>query len=643
MTEQAGQAKRARTSPASGVVTPMMVQFLEIKAAYADCLLFYRMGDFYELFFEDAEQASRALGIALTKRGRHNGEDIPMCGVPVHTADDYLQRLIQKGFRVAVCEQTEDPAEAKKRGAKAVVRREVVRLVTPGTLTEESLLDARANNFLTAIFRAPTSTADPAERFALASLDISTGEFVVGEIRAVDLGGELVRLAPSEVVVGEELASDAAVRDLIESAGAAVTPVPRPYFDSLAGERALKEKLQVATIEGFGTFARAELAATAALLKYVDITQLGHQPALRPPRRVGPSTVLVIDAATRASLELVRSIRGERKGTLLQAVDRTVTGAGARELAARLASPLTDPKAIARRLDAVSFLRDDAELRGALRRTMAAAPDIARALARLTLGRGGPRDLGAIRSGLDIAGACAGQLTAASDVMGLPETLGALAADLAAVGAALGDELAAALDDALPVQKRDGGFVRPGYRSDLDENRTLRDESRQVLAALQASYADLTGVKSLKVRHNNVLGYFVEVTGTHGDKLLGPPLNEIFIHRQTLASAVRFTTAELGETEAKITAAADRALAIELEVFSALVDRVAAQERQLGQVAAALAELDHHGGLAELAEEQVYVRPAIDGGPFFHIEGGRHPVVEQALVATDAGPFVEND
>ena len=643
MTEQAGQAKRVRTSPAAGAVTPMMAQYLEIKAAYSDCLLFYRMGDFYELFFEDAERASRALGIALTKRGRHNGDDIPMCGVPVHTADDYLQRLIQKGFRVAVCEQTEDPAEAKKRGAKSVVRREVVRLVTPGTLTEESLLDARANNFLTAVFRAPTATADREERFALASLDISTGEFLIGETHAADLAGELVRLAPSEVVMGEELAADAAMRALIEGAGAAATPVPRPYFDSLAGERGLKEKLQVATIEGFGAFTRAELAATAALLKYVDITQLGRQPALRPPKRVGPSTVLVIDAATRASLELVRSTRGERRGTLLQAVDRTVTGAGARELAARLASPLTDPAAIARRLDAVAFLRDDPALRAELRRTLAAAPDIARALARLTLGRGAPRDLGAIRSGLAVAAATAARLAEAADVMGLPERLAALQADLTAVDTALGAELTAALGDELPLQKRDGGFVRQGYRPDLDENRTLRDESRQVLAALQASYAELTGVKSLKVRHNNVLGYFVEVTGTHGDKLLGAPLNETFIHRQTLASAVRFTTTELSETEAKITAAADRALAIELEVFNALVERVGAEERPLGLVAAGLAELDHHCGLAELAEEQGFVRPVVDDDLVFHVEGGRHPVVEQALVATDAGPFVEND
>ena len=336
-------------------VTPSMAQFLEIKAANPDCLLFYRMGDFYELFFEDAVAAAQALGIVLTKRGKHLGEDIPMCGVPIHRADEYLQRLIRQGFRVAVCEQLEDPAEARKRGSKAVVRRDVVRLVTPGTLTEDSLLDAKARNYLTALFDGPKAGAAGAAMIALASLDISTGEFEVGEVPVADLPGEIVRLSPSEVIAADRLLADEGVRQWIGIAGAAATPVAGASFDSLAGERLLKVRLGVADLQAFGQFSRAELAAVGALLKYVELTQIGKLPCLRPPRRASPANRLVIDAASRASLELLRALSGERQGSLLAAIDRTSTGPGARELAARLSSPLRDADAIAARLDAVAI------------------------------------------------------------------------------------------------------------------------------------------------------------------------------------------------------------------------------------------------------------------------------------------------
>jgi len=620
-----------------------MEQYLEIKRANPDCLLFYQMGDFYELFFEDAVVASRALGIQLTKRGKHQGQDVPMCGVPLRRADEYLQRLIAQGFRVAVCEQTEEISETKKRGAKAVVQRDVVRLVTPGTITEENLLDARESNFLTALFRAPTSTAEPGEVFALASLDISTGDFLVSSVSGEDLAGELARIGPGEVLVGEESTGDARVRALIDLAGASLTPVPRHSFDSLGGERALKARLGVASLEGFGGFARPELAAIAALLGYVEITQVGRRPHLRPPTRSGPQSVLVIDAATRANLEIIRSIRGERRGSLLAAVDRTLTGAGARELASSLASPLMDEKAIGARLDAVGFLLEETALRAKLRGDIKAAPDIARALARLALGRGGPRDLGAIRAGLEVAAACAGDLAAQAKTMGLPGELEKIAKNLRAAAPDLLEELQAALGGELPLNRRDGGFVRPGYAQDLDEHRALRDDSRKVVAALQAKYADETGIKSLKVRHNNVLGFFVEVTAVNAGAMMEAPLNEAFIHRQTLANAVRFTTQELGETEAKIVTAADRALALEMEIFARLKDAVVGQEGALGDVGLALAQLDHYSGLAELAEEQLYVRPKVDASVAFQIEGGRHPVVEQALAKGNDGPFVEND
>jgi DNA mismatch repair protein MutS len=463
-------------------VTPSMAQFLEIKAANPDCLLFYRMGDFYELFFEDAVAAAQALGIVLTKRGKHLGHDIPMCGVPIHRADEYLQRLIRQGFRVAVCEQLEDPAEARKRGSKAVVRRDVVRLVTPGTLTEDSLLDAKARNYLTAVFTAPKGSAGAPATIALASLDISTGEFEVGEVPAADFPGEIVRLSPSEVIAADRLLGDEQARQWIGIAGAAATPVPGASFDSLAGERLLKAQLGVADLQAFGAFSKAEFAAIGALLKYVELTQIGRRPCLRPPRRAGPANRLVIDAPSRASLELLRSLNGAKQGSLLAAIDRTVTGPGARELAARLSSPLRDAEAIAMRLDAVGFLRENDTLRDDLRRLLRAAPDIARAIARLALQRGEPRDFAAVREGLAAASACASLLRTRAGGIGLPDTLAVIAQRLTGCSGGLHPLLARALVDAPPHLRRDGGFVRSGHRADLDEARALRDDSRKVMA-----------------------------------------------------------------------------------------------------------------------------------------------------------------
>jgi DNA mismatch repair protein MutS len=635
-------AASAARSDAASLATPMIAQYLEIKLANADCLLFYRMGDFYELFFEDAEIASRALGIALTKRGKHLGTDVPMCGVPVHAADDYLQRLIAQGHRVAVCEQIEDPAEARKRGPKAVVRRDVVRLVTPGTLTEETLLDARSHNFLTALFRAAGKEgSEPA--YALASLDISTGELIASSVRLSDLAGELARLKPGEVLVGDDSAGVAELRRLIEEAGAALTPCPRAHFDSVRGERGLKNRLGVAALDAFGEFTKPELAALGGLLTYVEITQVGKAPLLRPPRKESAGSLLVIDAATRANLELVRSNQGARAGSLLAAIDRTVTAAGARELAGRLGSPLTDAAAVNARLDAVGYLCEEPRLRQALREELKAAPDLARALGRLALGRGGPRDLGAVRDAIASAHALAGSLADAGAALGLPQELASIVERLESAPAGIEAALSAALADSLPVNARDGGFIADGFSKDLDEHRRLRDGSRQVIAGLQATYADATAIKSLKVRHNNVLGYFVEVTATNGAALSKPPHVETFIHRQTLANVVRFSTPELAELEARITQAADRALALELDLFARLSQEVLAEQGALSGASAALAELDHYAGLAELASEQVYVRPKIDVSLVFAVEEGRHPTVEQTLRRSGGASFVGND
>ena len=622
-------------------VTPSMAQFLEIKAANPDCLLFYRMGDFYELFFADAVAAAEALGIVLTKRGKHLGEDIPMCGVPIHRADEYLQRLIAKGFRVAVCEQMEDPAEARKRGSKAVVHRDVVRLVTPGTLTEESLLDARARNYLTALFKGPHG-GDKAT-IALASLDISTGEFEVGEIPAPDFPGEIVRLSPGEVIAADTSLADSQLSQWIEISGAAATPIPSAYFDSLAGERQLKLRLDVTDLAAFGSFSRPELSAVGALLKYVALTQIGKTPCLRPPRRSGPTAHLVIDAPTRSSLELLRSTSGDRSSSLLAAIDRTVTGPGARELAARLASPLRDPIVINDRLDAVGFLHDSEILRGDVRRALRHTPDLARALSRLALQRGSPRDLGAIRDALAAARATTVLLRGGGDGIGLPTALVEICGRLAGCDASLQPLLARALVDDPPHLRRDGNFVRPEFSKDLDGTRALRDQSRQVMAALEARYQQDTGIKPLKIRHNNILGYYIEVPASSAKPMLAPPLSDLFRHRQTMAGAMRFTTPELVETETRIVSAADRALAIEQEIFTDLANAIAAEEKALGETAAALAELDCLAALAEVAVEQGYSRPVLDDSPAFEIRGGRHPVVEQALKTANAGAFIEND
>ena len=618
--------------------TPMMAQYLEIKAANPDCLLFYRMGDFYEMFFGDAEVASRALGIALTRRGKHQGIDIPMCGVPIHAADPYLQKLIALGHRVAVCEQIEDPAEAKKRGGKAVVRRDVVRLVTPGTLTEEALLTAGRNNYLAAVAR-QRGGADGGDVFAIACVDISTGEFRVAASEAARLATDLARIDAREVLVADALFADPELAPLWRGQKAGVTPLAAAFFDSATASGRLASYFGVRTLDGFGAFSRVELTAAAAVLAYIEKTQIRERPPLSPPVAEAAGGTMLIDAATRTNLELTQTLAGAPEGSLIAAIDRTVTGAGARLLARRLSGPSTEPAAINRRLDALAWMFADTGRRQAIRDDLAAAPDLARALSRLMLDRGGPRDIAAIGEGLARGLATAAHIGTSREVPAeLREAMAALAAapgDLVAViGAALGEDL--------PHLKRDGGYVRDGYRADLDEARKLRDDSRRVVAGLQAGYAADADIRALRIKHNNVLGYFIEVGAAAAERLFAPPLNVRFIHRQTLASAVRFTTSELTELDARIAGAGERALAIELEVFAELVAAVAAAADIIRGVAEALAVIDVSAALALLAAAQNYCRPAVDDSLAFRIIDGRHPVVEQALRRDGEGAFVAN-
>ena len=616
-------------------VTPMMEQYIEIKASNPNCLLFYRMGDFYELFFDDAEIASRALGIVLTKRGKHLGRDIPMCGVPVEKADEYLHRLIAGGHRVAVCEQVEDPAEARKRGGKSVVKRDVVRLVTPGTLTEDSLLEARKNNWLLAIARGrPASDSEPA--YGLAWLDISTGEFRVMETDGVRLPAEIARLSPGEIIVTDALRDDSELRGYWRSLSS-VTPVTKDIFDFASAERRLADFFGVATVESFGAFSRLELTAAAAVVTYVERTQFGKKPNLSPPSREAAGSVLMIDAATRANLELVLTLSGDFDGSLLSVIDRTRTTGGARLLARRLASPLVDPDVINTRLDLVDYFASDSSLCAEVRGVLAGTPDLSRALARLSLARGGPRDLAAVRDSLAGARLLAAMFKRAKE---LPDELQKAAAILSTPNAGLEQELACALAEHLPLFARDGGFVRAGYDGELDGANELKDDSRRVIAGLQARYAGDIGLKTLKIKHNNVLGYFIEVSAQHGEKLMAAKAT--FMHRQTLAGAMRFTSVELSELEAKIVGASDKAVALELSIFDRLIAEVLGNAEALEAVADALARIDVAASLAELAVSENWTRPYVDASLDFCIEGGRHPVVEAAL-KRDGGPFVAND
>ena len=605
--------------------TPMMAQYLAIREANPGALLFYRMGDFYEMFFDDAVAAAAALDIALTKRGTHLGEPIPMCGVPVHAAESYLLALIRKGFRVAIAEQMEDPAEAKKRGSKSVVARDVVRLVTPGTLTEESLLEARRHNFLAAF-------ATVRDESALAWVDISTGSLRVMACPPARLAPELARIAPRELLVAE----GAGLADLAAETGTALTELPPGSFDSAAALRRLAALFRVDTLDGFGSFTRAEISAMGAIADYLALTQKAHLPLIRAPLREQIAGSMQIDAATRRNLELTQALSGGRDGSLLAAIDRTATAAGARLLERRISAPARDLGVIHDRLDAVSHLAADIRLTADLRDALTGVPDMDRALSRLALDRGGPRDLSAIRAGLTQAIRIAAML--GDDTV---TVLAEAARDL--VGH---DALIDLLDDALvaepPLLTRDGGFVASNYDADLDQTRQLRDEGRGVIARMQGDFIAQTGVQSLKIKHNNVLGYFIETTATHAERMLAPPLNETFIHRQTTANQIRFTTVELSELETRILNARDRALEIERAIFARLRDAVLAAAGPIGQAARALAEIDLNAAFADLALGEGWTRPQVDGSRAFEIEAGRHPVVERAL-RRKAESFVAND
>ncbi|MDO8913290.1 MAG: DNA mismatch repair protein MutS [Phenylobacterium sp.] len=625
---------------AAAGATPVMAQYFEAKARQPDALVFFRMGDFYELFFEDAEKAAAALGITLTARGAHGGAPIPMCGVPVHAAEAYLAKLIRAGFKVAVCEQMEDPAEARKRGSKSIVRRDVVRVVTPGTLTEDGLLDARGANRLAAV-------AVRAGAAAVASVELSTGEVECWAVARENLASALAALGPSEILVPDRLFADEGMNTALRSAGGVVQPMPSALAEPAASEARLKRLYGVDTLDGFGTLSGAEISALGLIAAHLETTQAGRLPALTAPRRAGEADVMAIDPATRTSLEIEKSLSGSREGSLLGAIDRTITAPGARMLAARLARPLLDPAAIEVRLDAVGWFVERRPLRQKLREELKGLGDMARALSRLALGRGGPRDLGCLRDGLARGEAIAALFAGAPAPLDPPppsEVESALAVLHAFDHHQLGafrQMLADGLGTELPAQARDGGFVAPGVRPELDQARALRDDSRRVILQLEAQLLADSGV-ALKIRHNAVLGYFVECTAKAAEPLMAPPLNATFIHRQTLANQVRFTTVELAELDARIAQAAERALAIEVATFEAWREAAIGVAAAIQAAAEGAARLDVASGLAEWADDVGGARPILDRSTAFEAEAARHPVVEAAVKRTGQ-PFTPND
>jgi DNA mismatch repair protein MutS len=595
----------------------MMAQYRRLKEEAGDALLFYRMGDFFELFFDDAKAASACLDIALTKRGEDAGEPIPMCGVPAHSAESYLARLIKAGHRVAIAEQTESPAEARKaRGSKALVERAIIRLVTPGTLTEETLLESASANWLAAVARA-------ADDWAIAAADISTGQFELIACGTGELAAELARLSPAETIADSSVPG---VRTIAGKGG----------FDSLAGERALKARFGIATLDGLGSPSRAELAATGGLLTYLDATQKGAGILLGAPRRVGRASHMAIDAASRDSLELTRSVAGTVAGSLLGEIDRCQTAAGRRLLCEDIAAPLTDIAAIEARLALVQWLNENAIRREHVRTALKAIPDFARALARLAAGRGSPRDLAVLRDGLGAAAALKAELEGEDERPGLLDEL------LPKLGRhyALVEKLTVALVASPPIDASKGGYIAEGYDCDLDALRDAASNGRRAIASLEARYRDGTGISSLKIRHNAVLGYHVEVSARHADRLMAPDSG--FAHRQTLAGVVRFNSPELHEEASRVIEAGAHALAAEATHAEELTRLTVAAAPQITATAEAIARIDVAASHAHRAAEGSWCLPHLTTQPCLEIEAGRHPVVEAAL--RDSGErFVAND
>lgn len=599
-----------------------MQQWREAKSRHRDALIFFRVGDFYEMFNEDAVEGAKLLGLTLTTRNNGGAAEVPMAGVPARARDEYIQRLIRLGRRVAICEQVEDPAEAK-----GLVRREVVETVTPGAVLVDTLLAERRNNFLVALTESRAG-------WSLAAADLSTGELLATEVAPEGLEAELARLEPAELLLPQSREGWPGW----EGVGASLTFRPDWLFDSAAGAEELRRRYRVQSLEGFGFEVGDEglLAALGALVVYLAEVQPAAAAQLGPPRVERPGEAMALDEMTRRNLELVEPLRADagargagRAGTLLEVVDETLTPMGARLLRRWLLRPLVVAPEIWRRQEGVAELVEDSQLRRRLREELRQIRDLERLAGKAGAGRITPRELGALGDSL-------GRLPALVTTLGTPSA--PLLAELVAGFDTLSDlceEVGRTLADDLPATLGDGGVIRAGHDAELDELRRIRDGGQDTIAALQARERERTGIPSLKVGFNKVFGYYLEVTRTHLERVPAE-----YERRQTLAGAERYVTAELKEWEAKILGAEERITALETKLFQELRQRVAGELERLRGAAERVALLDALAGLAELAERRDYVRPEVHTGYELEIRGGRHPVVETMMPREE---FIPND
>lgn len=602
------------TIPSSTGATPVMAQWFSLKDQFPDALLFFRMGDFFELFFNDAEAAANALDIALTARGNHGGQPIPMCGVPVGTASNYLARLIKKGFKVAVAEQTESPANRPK-GQKGPLSRDVVRLITPGTLTEDELLQAGQENYvLSIVFSAKHKTT----KLGVAWIDISTGFFETSSINSSKLNDLLGRINPSEIICSKDIQlNDYENRRTIL----------RDTHTLKTAEKELSSLFNVNTFDALGNFNDEEIIAGYELVHYIQKTQAGKLPQLSRPQSQQYETILAIDPATRNSLDILQNSDGDQKFTLFSSVSYTVTAPGARMLANWLSAPLTQIKYIQTRQEGWIYLQQDALLLTTLRKTLKGAPDIARALSRLSLGRGQPRDLASIRNGLEIGRNIAEVLKQFEKETGRSCSLIQNTSEYLLYGEELLLSLRAALEENPPLKLEEGFIIKAGYNDELDAYRRLRDNSRQVIASLQEDYKNKYNISTLKIKHHTQLGHIIEVSNTAGNKIQNHP---DLILRQGTANLSRFTTIELNELSGKILEANTLAAEKEKQLFTELIHKTL-QESTLPLLAKSIAIIDVLQSCATLYSKHHWCIPTLTDDTSFELINCRHPVVEAAL------------
>ncbi len=609
----------------------MMDQYLEIKSNYSEALVFYRMGDFYELFFEDAKTASSELQITLTTRGKHLDQSIPMCGVPFHAAEGYINTLIHKGYKVAVCEQTESPSEAKKRGYKSIVKREVVRLITPGTITEDSLLVSNNSNFLISLNELRNETT-------ASWVDISTGDFFVKGLKIDDISSLFARLKPKEVLISEGLLEK--VHTFINTDNLVITPLTSSSYNSMNAEKKLLEQFQVKSLDGFGEFTKPMIGAMGSIIDYLQITQIGKSVVLNSPILETHSTIMEIDPATRRNLEITKSLSGDIKGSLLDCLDKTITSNGKRLLESRLSAPLTNINNINERLDAVEFFLENESTTTKVRELLKKCPDFGRALSRLALHRGTSQDLISVKNGLIVSRELA--LEVFSENSQTPPLVQRIVDNISAFKTLI-DLLESSLTEKPVVIADKVSNIAEGYNVQLDKYRRILSDSGDIIIKMQLALAEETKIPSLKIRHNNVLGYFIDLTIKNAEKLSETYLSEKFIHRQTTANSKRFTSHHLSEIERDIRSADMKSSELENSIFYEIKSSVVANASTINAAAKSLAELDFFASLAEVSKCENWIRPVLSNGTTFEVINGRHPIVESSLKSKSNNSFISNN